>query len=113
MMTCTRCQSSGFLNIEQVPKVVVAAGYEEVLNWIDERDFSRQGVSDLSMLGGVCLCYIKAPCAFCEGHHDVKVCDCCGDGSEWYGVPGEHYGADDPIGENGPYRYNGGLCECH
>jgi hypothetical protein len=45
--------------------------------------------------------------------HDVHVCDCCGDGKSWYGVPGEHYNANDPPGPYGPYAYNGGLCECH
>ena len=44
---------------------------------------------------------------------DVSVCDCCGDGETWYGIPGEHYTEDDPPGPNGPYSYNGGLCECH
>jgi hypothetical protein len=41
------------------------------------------------------------------------VCDCCGDGEGWYGEPGQHYTSDDPVGHNGPYAYNGGLCECH
>jgi len=45
--------------------------------------------------------------------YDVTVCDCCGDGEEWHGEPGRHYGADDPRGPNGPYAYNGGLCECN
>jgi hypothetical protein len=45
--------------------------------------------------------------------HDVSVCDCCGDGEDWYGVPGEHYNNEDLPGHNGPYAYNGGLCECH
>jgi hypothetical protein len=45
--------------------------------------------------------------------HDVTVCDCCGDGEEWYGVHGEHYGPEDPPGPDGPYAYNGGLCECN
>ncbi len=45
--------------------------------------------------------------------HDVKICDCCGDGEDWYGKPGEHYDDTDPPGPNGPYAYNGGLAECH
>ena len=45
--------------------------------------------------------------------HDVSVCDCCGNGEEWYGVPGEHYNTEDPAGRDGPYAYNGGLCECN
>jgi hypothetical protein len=44
---------------------------------------------------------------------DFQVCDCCGNGEDWYGEPGEHYSSLDPIGRNGPYAYNGGLCECH
>jgi hypothetical protein len=44
---------------------------------------------------------------------DMGVCDCCGDGEVWYGEPGCHYTANDPPGKNGPYAYNGGLCECH
>lgn len=44
---------------------------------------------------------------------DMQVCDCCGDGHEWYGEPGSHYSSDDPPGPHGPYVYNGGLCECH
>ena len=44
---------------------------------------------------------------------DAQVCDCCGNGEEWYGEPGEHYNSYDPAGHNGPYAYNGGLCECH
>ena len=44
---------------------------------------------------------------------EEQVCDCCGDGEEWYGTPGEHYITNDPIGYNGPYAYNGGLYKCH
>lgn len=44
---------------------------------------------------------------------DASVCDCCGNSETWYGEPGQHYGSDDPRGANGPYAYNGGLCECH
>ncbi len=84
--TCTRC-SGGFLNLDQivdVPGVVYPADIESILKWIDE-----------------------------HVDHDVSVCDCCGDGEDWYGEPGEHYGTDDPPGQDGPYAYNGGLCECH
>lgn len=43
---------------------------------------------------------------------------CCGTGDidqedPWYGAPGEHYGPHDPMGKDGPYAYNGGVCECH
>lgn len=43
---------------------------------------------------------------------DFQVCDCCGDGQNWYGQPGEHYNPEDLPGPQGPYAYNGGLCEC-
>jgi len=33
---------------------------------------------------------MSTTCTRCEGH-DVQVCDCCGDGDGWYGIPGEHY----------------------
>lgn len=79
MTTCTRCDSSGFLNLDFDFET-----HDEVLKWIKEND-----------------------------NHDVTVCDCCGDGDEWYGVHGEHYGPEDPPGPNGPYAYNGGLCECN
>ena len=87
---CTRCGGSGFLNIEQVIEddwemmVLSSPGDEKILKWIKTHD-----------------------------NHDVQVCDCCGDGDEWHGVPGEHYNEDDPPGPDGPYAYNGGLCECH
>ena len=82
-LSCTRCESSGFLNIDQCP----IDAYEDrqgVLEWIATNE-----------------------------DHDVQVCDCCGDSYEWYGVPGEHYNSDDPAGPCGPYAYNGGLCECN
>jgi hypothetical protein len=89
MATCTRCKNTGFLNTQQLPAdrgmhVTAKSERDWVLKWI-------------------------------EGHegHDVQVCDCCGDGEEWYGEPGEHYGPDDPPGPDGPYEYNGGLCECN
>ena len=44
---------------------------------------------------------------------DVSVCDCCGDGNSWHGIPGEHYNKSDRMGSDGPYDYNGGLAECN
>lgn len=82
MSSCTRCGGSGFLNVEQVPSAEDLDN-DAILAWIEQN----------------------------EGH-DVSVCDCCGDGTHWYGEPGEHYGPDDPRGPGGPYEYNGGLCEC-
>jgi hypothetical protein len=83
--TCTRCESSGFLNLHQAPDGLCDSGVDEVLKWISEE----------------------------TEPHDVQVCDCCGDGTGWHGTPGEHYGPDDPAGAGGPYEGNGGLCHCH
>lgn len=83
-LTCTRCQSSGFLNIEHVPEDVIDKDADVILEWINAHD-----------------------------GHDAAVCDCYGNGEDWYGEPGTHYGPDDPPGHDGPYSYNGGLCECH
>ena len=80
---CTRCDGTGFLNAEQLPDGLRELGTEAVRNWIHSNE------------------------------SDVQVCDCCGDGDGWYGEPGEHYGPGDPPGREGPYSYNGGLCECH
>ena len=85
--TCTRCQGTGFLNADQLPNEIYKKIDDEkdvILDWIDTNI-----------------------------NHDVQVCDCCGDGESWYGVPGEHYNQEDQIGYDGPYAYNGGLCECH
>lgn len=87
--TCTRCEGTGFLNMHQIPDETLYTfdwdgSHAEVLKWIEEND-----------------------------DHDVQVCDCCGDGDDWYGVPGEHYNSEDPAGFDGPYLYNGGFCECH
>jgi hypothetical protein len=83
-MTCTRCDGTGFLNIGQLPDSIDGYDTEAVLKWIGENE-----------------------------DHDIQICDCCGDGCGWYGTPGEHYGPEDPPGPNGPYAYNGGLCECN
>lgn len=86
--TCTRCESTGFLNVHQLPEAELKklddGDLDAILKWIAEN----------------------------KGH-DVQVCDCCGDGDDWYGEPGAHYTSDDPSGSRGPYAYNGGLCEYH
>jgi len=87
--TCTRCENSGFLNLHQID--------DRILKVFDETGDSQ-----------VILDWIGS-----HEDHDVQVCDCCGDGENWYGTPGEHYNSDDPPGNDGPYAYNGGLCECH
>lgn len=88
--SCTRCEQTGFLNLHQLP-VEVSATFDndgdeqKILKWIDDNN-----------------------------GHDVQVCDCCGDNETcWHGERGQHYSLDDPMGRNGPYYYNGGLCECH
>jgi len=83
-MNCTRCRGTGFLNTEQIEDGVDIGDKDAVFAWMKEHPES-----------------------------DVTVCDCCGNGENWYGEPGEHYGSNDPVGSNGPYAYNGGLCECH
>lgn len=84
MINCTRCAGTGFLNIHQLPDDVDGYDFDAVDAWW------------------------KA-----NTGHDVQPCDCCGDGEGWYGVPGQHYSNEDPRGYDGPYAYNGGLCECH
>lgn len=82
-MGCTRCEQTGFLNLDQIPETE-GMDHHEILTWLQKHK-----------------------------NNDVQVCDCCGDGEYWYGEPGEHYGVEDPQGPDGPYAYNGGLCECH
>ena len=87
MIACNRCKGTGFLNA-------------------DLSSFYMDGHSDTA---SAVLKWIVE-----NIDRDVSPCDCCGDGyGRWYGTPGEHYGPEDPQGPNGPYAYNGGLCECH
>ena len=93
-MNCTRCEGTGFLNIEQVSADIVNLGHEAVLAWIEEMDNAAKSI-------GGCSCHIKPPCSYCtDTQHDVSVCDCCGNGEEWYGEPGQHdwNNPDDPKG---------------
>ena len=89
-ITCNHCQGTGFLNIDQVEEDLEitinpeSLNHDAVLEWITKAK-----------------------------DHDVAVCSCCGDGEDWHGTPGEHYNSDDLPGNNGPYAYNGGLCECN
>ena len=84
-MTCTRCEGTGFLNIDQVPQSMMDGGDSESIRlWIKNNPET-----------------------------DACVCDCCGDGEEWYGMPGEHFSGGDYRGPTGPYAYNGGLPECN
>ena len=91
MTTCTRCEKTGFLNIDQ---------YTEITG-NDFFELENPHSTVKKWIGG----------EFWD--HDVQVCDCCGNGEDWHGTPGEHYNSDDLPGYNGPYGYNGGLCECH
>lgn len=84
-MNCTRCEGTGFLNINQVD--------DEVL-----KQFDQTGNHSLII-------------EWAETHEsDVGFCDCCGDGDGWYDIAGEHNPHD--YGKDGPYAYNGGLPEC-
>jgi len=83
-MTCTRCKGTGFLNTHQLPKEAPINPYD-LVNWLENW----------------------------KEEHDVTLCDCCSDGTAWYGEPGEHYTDDDPPGPGGPYADTGGFCECH
>ena len=86
---CTRCEGTGFLNLWQVEEDVVeeykkTGDPQIILDWINERD------ALMKELGG-CSCCICPPCTYCvEAAHDVQVCDCCGNGFEWYNEPGVH-----------------------
>ena len=93
-MFCTRCDGMGYLNL-----TVDFKFYKRLLEALDEVDSESEQE-------------ILADWREIEDH-DVQVCDCCGDGECWYGVPGEHYNDLDPQGSRGPYTYNGGFCGCH
>ena len=67
--TCTHCDGTGFLNINQVPATVEAMGIGAIDQWMTS-----------------------------HADHDVQVCDCCGNGGVWHGIPGEHYNEEDPRG---------------
>ena len=87
-MVCNPCHGYGWKNLDGVPDEVQADGCDAITAWV---------------------------AAHPDELPDLCPCDCCGNGEVggWYGEPGHHYGGDDPIGRNGPYAYNGGLCECH
>lgn len=87
-MICTRCDGSGFLNINQVPSDIVSKGTDEIVRWLEDCISRRQTYG--------CSCHISAPCSICvECLHDVVLCDCCSDGENWYTAPGEH-GPNEP-----------------
>ena len=92
-MNCQPCHGTGLKNLEQLEEIAEQLGVP-----LEESDPE------------VILAAIDA---HPEVEHDICACDCCGDGEGWYGEPGSHYGSEDLPGRNGPYGYNGGLCECH
>lgn len=83
-MNCTRCSGTGFLNLEQVDEDIDLFEPAAVLDWL----YSRGQRIEAS---GCCTCFQgHPPCSWCMLQHDVQVCDCCGDGTDWYGEPGVH-----------------------
>jgi len=89
-MTCTRCDNTGFLNLDQVDDV-------------SRKQFDEAGEHQ------IILDWIKAQ----TEPHDVSVCDCCGNGESWHGTPGEHYTTTHDARGGEAYAYNGGLAECN
>ena len=77
-MNCTRCNGTGFLNLDGQQGDTI----EQIQGWMKANPDS-----------------------------DVTVCDCCGDGSSWYGEPGNHDPNTFGRGDYQPYAYNGGLPE--
>lgn len=100
-MICNPCEGTGFKNVDQFPRDMDT--HEKRVAWLLDRNSEIERSGD-------CSCHVNPPCPRCELIHDIEICDCCGDGEGWYGVPGEHYGPDDPRGPRGPY---GGLAKCH
>lgn len=101
VLQCTRCEGTGFLNLDQVDEETLAH-FEEtsdpqvILDWIADRDHRMEEA-------GGCSCHVCPPCYYCvELVHDVSVCDCCGNGEPWgwYFLPGLHdwNNPDDPKG---------------
>jgi hypothetical protein len=62
-MNCTRCDGTGFLNLHQIPdsELYHLDSPEAIAEWMERNQ-----------------------------DNDVQVCDCCGNGEDWYGTPGEH-----------------------
>ena len=86
---CTRCDGTGFINLHQIPDGELTAMDSDLVSLVPK--------------------WIEAQ----TEPTDVSVCDCCGDSVSWFGVPGQHYNAEDPPGDRGLYHNNGGLCQCH
>lgn len=73
---CTRCDGTGFLNLDQVDEDLVKEYLKTrdtsiILSWIEARNILMEE------LGG-CSCCVCPPCSYCvEACHDVSICDCC------------------------------------
>lgn len=90
-MHCTRCESTGFLNIHQLP-----SSLQEGLTPHDVPYLHSHFTIQLT--GGE---WRETVLKWIENNqdHDVQVCDCCGNGEVWWGEPGQH---DRRSGENWP-----------
>ena len=75
-MKCNRCEGTGFLNLHLV-------------DYATQERFGATG--DV----GVILRWITE-----NSSRDVALCDCCSDGNDWYGEPGQHNpnNPQDPMG---------------
>lgn len=103
-MICTRCEGTGFLNIHQLPEPLLGDLTDATFQYLQaEIGYKAVGNEGWHELVGK---WIEN-----NNDHDVQVCDCCGNGEDWHGEPGEHNRSE--FGENGPYAYNGGLPECY
>jgi hypothetical protein len=89
--TCTRCEGSGFLNLHQIP--------EAYLSMIENADDPLSKIKEW-----ICKANRRGE------KHDVRVCDCCGDGEGGHGIAGVHYNGEE---REGAYDYNRGICDCH
>jgi hypothetical protein len=103
-MICTRCQGTGFLNIEQLPEELQEGTQKSAFNYLGKE--IKYKVIKTDDWHTLVFKWIHN-----HSEHDVSVCDCCGDGEYWYGMAGEHDEHD--FGKNGVYAYNGGLPECY
>ena len=74
-MDCTRCNATGFLNLHQVDAETIGK-------------FEETGDPDI-VLDWILLT---------QALNDVQVCDCCGDGEDWYYEPGCHSSYEKGIG---------------
>lgn len=81
---CGPCQGTGFRNLDQSNGATDGMDTDQIQAWAEANQ-----------------------------PNDIAPCTCCGDGDDWYGEPGYHYSSNDLPGRDGPYAYNGGLCECH